>query len=521
MVAHLVRLKLTLLRNGLRRSVWKVVALLLSVLYALFLLGLAVVGLVALGAHDDAELTRTVVVLGGALLVAGWWLLPLVAFGVDSTLDPERFQLFAIRRRHLLTGLTLAGLVGVPGAATLVLGGASALAWWRDPGAVVAGVVGGALGVAVCVVGSRAITTMLAPLVGGRRFREVAAVLAIVPLMLIGPILLGATAGLSAVADALPTVGVVVGWTPLGAPWALAADVQAGAWLAALGKVAVAGATLAVLVGVWDRALSAALVRSPGGAGHVARSEGLGFFARFPATPTGAVAARSLTYWLRDPRYAAAVAVVPVMVLLLWFMGRGGGIVLGAGVVVAFVMGWSLSADISYDDTAFWTHVAAPVDGRVDRGGRAIAGMVVGGVVVLATDVLVLGVSGRWDATAPVLGMSLGVLAVGVGASSIYSARVVYPVPKPGDNPFSTPQGSSLAVMLTQSLGMLLLLAVCLPTVGLGIAAVVTGHGLLQVLTLVVGLGSGAAALVVGVRVGGGLYDRRAPELLQTIRSFA
>jgi hypothetical protein len=25
----------------------------------------------------------------------------------------------------------------------------------------------------------------------------------------------------------------------------------------------------------------------------------------------------------------------------------------------------------------------------------------------------------------------------------------------------------------------------------------------------------------VGVRVGGGLYDRRAPELLQTIRSFA
>jgi ABC-2 type transport system permease protein len=209
------------------------------------------------------------------------------------------------------------------------------------------------------------------------------------------------------------------------------------------------------------------------------------------------------------------------MVLLLWFMGRGGGILLGAGVVVAFVMGWSLSADISYDDTAFWTHVAAPVDGRVDRAGRAVAGMVVGGVVVLATDVLVLGVSGRWDAAVPVLGMSLGVLAVGVGASSIYSARVVYPVPKPGDNPFSTPQGSSLAVMLTQSLGMLLLLAVCAPTVGLGIAAVVTGHPVLQVLTLVVGLGSGAAALVVGVRVGGGLYDRRAPELLQTIRSFA
>jgi ABC-2 type transport system permease protein len=519
-VAHLVRLKLTLLRNGLRRSVWKVVGLVLGVLYTLFLLLLAVVGLVLLGRQDDPELTRTVLVLAGALLVAGWWLLPLVAFGVDSTLDPDRFRLFSVPRRALLVGLALAGLVGLPGAATTVLGLASSLAWWRQPAAVLAGVVGGVLGVALCVVGSRAVTTLVAPLVGGRRFREVAAVLAIVPLMLAGPIVLGVTAGLSAVADGLPGVAVVVGWTPLGAPWALAADVADGAWLAALARLGIGLGVLAVLVVVWDRSLSAAMVR-PGGGGRVSRSAGLGFFDRVPATPTGAVAARCLTYWVRDSRYAAAVAVVPVLVLLLWFLSRGGAVVLGAGVVVAFVMGWSLSADVAYDDTAFWTHVAAPVDGRVDRTGRAVAGLVVGGVVVLATDVLMLGVSGRWDATVPVLGMSLGVLAVGVGASSVYSARVVYPVPKPGDNPFSTPQGTSFAVMLTQSVGMLVLLAVCLPTVGLGIAAVVTGHVVLHVLTLVVGLGVGVAALVLGVRLGAAVYDRRAPELLATMRSFA
>lgn len=520
MVAHLVRLKLTLLRNGLRRSVWKVVGLALGVLYTLFLLLLAVVGLVLLGRQDDPELTRTVLVLAGALLVVGWWLLPLVAFGVDSTLDPARFRLFPVPRRSLLAGLALGGLVGLPGAATTVLGLASALAWWRAPAAVAAGVVGGVLGVALCVVGSRAVTTLVAPLVGGRRFREVAAVLAIVPLMLAGPIVLGVTAGLSAVADGLPGVAVVVGWTPVGAPWALAADVADGAWLAALARLGIGLGALAVLVVVWDRALSAAMVR-PGGGGRVARSAGLGFFDRVPATPTGAVAARCLTYWVRDSRYAAAVAVVPVLVLLLWFLSRGGAVVLGAGVVVAFVMGWSLSADVAYDDTAFWTHVAAPVDGRVDRTGRAAAGLVVGGVVVLATDVLVLGVGGRWDATVPVLGMSLGVLAVGIGASSVYSARVVYPVPKPGDNPFSTPQGTSFAVMLTQSVGMLVLLAICLPTVGLGVAAVVTGHPVLHVLTLVVGLGVGVAALVVGVRLGAAVYDRRAPELLATMRSFA
>lgn len=520
MVAHLVRLKLTLLRNGLRSSTWKVIGLVLTALYALFLVALAVVGLVWLGHQPDAELRGTVVVLAGALLVAGWWLLPLVAFGVDSTLDPERFRLFSLRRRHLVAGLSLAGLVGVPGVATVLLGAASGLAWWRDPAALVAGVVGGALGVALCVVGSRTVTTLLAPLIGGRRFREVAAVLAIVPLMLIGPLVLGVTAGLAAVADALPAVADVVGWTPLGAPWALAADVGEGAWLAAGGRLVVGLATLAVLVVVWERALAASWVRADGGA-RVSRSAGLGFFDRVPATPTGAVVARCLTYWVRDSRYAASVAVVPVLVLLLWFFGRGGSLVLWSGVLVAFTMGWALSADVSYDHTAFWTHLAAPVDGRVDRTGRAVAGLLVGGVVVLVVDVLVLGVSGRWDATAPLLGMSLGVLATGIGLSSVYSARVVYPVPKPGDSPFSTPQGSSFAVGLTQSLGMLVLLVVCLPAVGLGAAALVVGSPLLHVLALVVGLGTGAVALVVGVRTGAGLYDRRAPELLQTIRSFA
>jgi ABC-2 type transport system permease protein len=519
-VAHLVRLKLTLLRNGLRRSTWKTIGLLLGTAYALFLVGLAVVGLVVLGGQDDGELTRTVVVLGGALLVAGWWLLPLVAFGVDSTLDPERFRLFALRRRDLLTGLALAGLVGVPGVATALVGAGSALAWWREPAALLAGLAGGALGVATCVVGSRAITTVLAPLVGGRRFREVAAVLALVPMMLLGPILLGVTAGLAAVADALPRVAAALGWTPFGAPWALGADVAEGAWLPAAGKVAVALATLGALVLVWDRALSAAMVRSPGG-GAVSRSAGLGFFDRLPATPTGAVAARALTYWVRDSRYAATAAVVPVIVLLLWFAGGRGPGVLGAGILVAFVMGWSLSTDIALDDTAFWTHVAAPVDGRVDRAGRAVAGLVVGGTVVLLTDVLVLGVSGRWDAAPALLGVSLGVLGAGVGLSSVYSARVVFPVPKPGDNPFSTPQGSSFATMLGQGLGVLVLLAVCLPALVLGLVAVLTEPVLLDVAALVVGLATGAGAVVAGVRVGARSYDRRAPELLQTIRSFA
>lgn len=520
MVAHLVRLKLALLRNGLRRSVWKLIGLLLGGLYVAFLLVTAGAGLVLLGSKDDPELTRTVLVLAGTVLVAGWWLLPLVAFGVDSTLDPDRFRLFPVPRRPLLTGLALAGLVGLPGVATVLVSAATSLAWWRTPAAVVAALVGGALGVALCVVGSRAVTTLLAPLVTGRRFREVAAVLVIVPLILAGPIVLGVTSGLAAVADALPAIAQVVGWTPVGAPWALAADVADGAWLAALGRLGVALASLAALVVVWDRALSAALERPEGGA-RVARSTGLGFLGRLPATPTGAVVARCLTYWVRDARYAAAVAVVPVLVLLLWFLGRGSDALLAAAPVVAFVMGWALSADVSYDHTAFWTHVAAPIDGRVDRTGRAVAGLLVGTVVVLVVALVALAVTARWDAAAPVLGVSLGVLTTALGTSSVYSARVVYPVPKPGESPFTTPQGTSFAVMVSQWVGMLVLGALCLPGVGLGVAGIVTGHPLPTVLGAVVGPAVGVVVLVAGIRIGARIYDRRAPELLQTIRSFA
>jgi ABC-2 type transport system permease protein len=176
---------------------------------------------------------------------------------------------------------------------------------------------------------------------------------------------------------------------------------------------------------------------------------------------------------------------------------------------------------VSYDHTAFWTHVAAPIEGRVDRTGRAVAGLLVGTVVVLVVALVALAVTARWDAAAPVLGVSLGVLTTALGTSSVYSARVVYPVPKPGESPFTTPQGTSFAVMVSQWVGMLVLGALCLPGVGLGVAGIVTGHPLPTVLAAVVGPAVGVVVLVAGIRIGARIYDRRAPELLQTIRSFA
>ena len=42
-----------------------------------------------------------------------------------------------------------------------------------------------------------------------------------------------------------------------------------------------------------------------------------GWFARLPGTPTGAVAARAVTYWRRDARYVVAIGMTPLLPLVL------------------------------------------------------------------------------------------------------------------------------------------------------------------------------------------------------------
>ncbi|HEY5518662.1 MAG TPA: hypothetical protein VIK17_03345 [Cellulomonas sp.] len=520
MVAHLVRLKLRLLANGLRRSAWQIVGLAVAAMYGLGLVAAALAGLVVLSTQD-ADFIRTVLVLAGALLVLGWWVLPVLAFGVDETLDPARFATFSIPRRPLLTGLALGGLVGVPGVTTGLVALTTAVTWWRHPVAVPFALVGATLALAICVVGARATTTLLAPLVTRRRFREVMAAVVVVPLFLLGPIIRLLGNGIAAGKDVWPGIARAAGWTPFGAPWAIAADAAEGDWGPASLKVLIALGTLAALVAAWSWGLDASLSRGAQSGPTRTRTRGLGCFGRLPATPTGAIAARCLTYWTRDPRYAAGIAIVPLTPVLLWFGFRNGPGMLALGPLVAYMMGWMISADVAYDGTSFWMHVAAPIRGRVDRAGRVLAAGLLGLPVVTAMTLLSVAAAGRWDATAPILGVSLGLLTSALGVASVVSARVVYQVPQVGESPFSSKQGGSTASLVSQTLGGLVLVALVLPEVALGVAAVVTGSALLGVLGLVVGVGLGTTLLVVGVRLGGDLYDRRAPQLLQTLVSFA
>ncbi|GAB4084040.1 hypothetical protein GCM10028784_06700 [Myceligenerans cantabricum] len=540
MVAHFVRLKLTLLGNTLRRSVWQTIGLCFALLYGLGVVGALVISAI-LGGGTDLDLTGHMITLAGAVAVLCWWVIPVFVFGVDPTLDPQRFTVFAIPRRTLITALAIAGVVSVPGMATMLAAGGVAFAWWREPWLIPVALAGSALGVAACVVGSRAVTTALAPLLESRRYREVVAMAALVPLVLIGPAFGWASNEVGAVSQELRADGATVtvdgsvfavviarfgelaAWTPFGAPWSLPVAVQDGAWGAALAKLAISVGTVVVLWLIWDRSLAKALVTPTVGGGKGAKGKGLGWFGRFPATPVGAVAARCTTYWVRDPRYAAGIGVIFLMPLVLWLPTRSTGsleLLLLAGPVVAWVLAFSVSNEVGYDYTAFALHVATGTTGRADRWGRVLPVLIFGTAVVVIVVMSTIWLSGRWEFTAPLLGVCLGTLGLTLGASSVASAMLVYPVAKPGESPLKSPQGAAMATMAAQLLNMLVVVGLSLPLVGLGIWAFVSGDPVVGLVTLLFGLTEGAVLLVAGVRVGARVFDRRAPELLQQVQAF-
>ena len=516
MVAHLLRLKLTLLRNGLRRSPWQLVGMAIGGLYALGLVSTLVVALVLLRSADP-ELAHTVVVLGGSAALLGWGIVPVAASAADMTLDPARFTTSAIPMRQLLAGLALGGLIGIPGLATTLVALATVWTWARGPLPAVAALVGAAVGVMSCIVLSKVVTTATASLASSRRFKDVSAIAFMIPLVLMGPIVAGVGRGISASTGFLPELAATLSWTPLGASWSLGGDLAAGRPGAATLKLLIAVATLAVLAWCWKMLLERALVTPPYAGGGSRKGGKLGLFGLLPATPAGAVTARSLTYWLRDPRYSGSLVVVPLLPVMLVFQGSQSGdfsMLAVAAPLAAFLLAWSISADVSYDNTAFALHVATGVRGVDDRLGRALACLALGLPVVLIFAVGQYFFTGDWEALPGQLGLSLGILFTGLGLSSVVSARYTVAVPLPGDSPFKKPPGNVGQTMAVQFAGMGVLALLVLPEVGLFIAQLVTGNPVFGWANLAVGLMLGLALCGAGIRLGGKWLDARGPELL-------
>lgn len=523
MVATLVRLRLLVLKNSFRRSTGQLVAVIIGAIYGavglLVVLG-ALVGL----SFAPAEVATTAVVLAGSAAVLGWAVLPLLLSGVEQTLDPGHLAVYPIALRPLMIGMLLSGAVGVAGAATTLASLGTALPWLHSPGVALIALVTGVLGAATCIVVSRAVTSIASGLSSGRRFREASGLLILIPLILAGPIIIGITSGLRSSADALPAVAAGLGWSPLGAVWAVPGAVAAGDPLGALLRLLVAVATFAVLWAVWRWGLARSLV-TPARASSRVRAPGTsGLFGILPGTPAGAIAARCLTYWFRDPRYLRQLLIIPLLPAIMWFyssINHSTGYFFAAGPVVAFTLGIGMIADVSYDSTAFALHVSKAVPGRADRWGRASALLTFAIPAVVIISVGATAFEGDWLPAPGLLGLSLGMLLSGAAVCSVTSARFVFPVPEPGDNPFRSRPGSNISLLGPTFAAWGVIAVLCLPEIVLLIVSLVTREAVWGWIGLLVGVVLGAILLVVGVRVGGRVLDSRAPELLLQLRKDA
>lgn len=533
MVALFVRLRLSILSQTLRTSVWRLIGTIVGGLYVLFVVALGIVGQVALraGAPDYAGSASIVVF---SLVSLGWLLLPILYAGVDDTLSPSRFALLPLRGRQLAPGLLAAAFVGLPAIATTLVALGQLVVWSTSAAAVVAAVVCVPVALLTAVASSRVVTARFARSLSSRRYREATAIVLTLLLSLSG-IAVGkvvdlvttrARSGPDALVDTLDTAARVLGWTPVGWAWATPGDVAAGRWGAAAARFVLAVGLLGWLWWGWVRALDRALVEPPEGSGTRSRVLDRGVLDRVAgSSPAGAIAGRCLRYWRRDPRMLASAVMMlflPVLMVLGPTIGGGSAgasreVPFVAPAVLGLIVASTAAQDLSYDGTALWTHVTAGLRGVDDRRGRVRALLVIVLPIVAATLAGLTAFTGRTDVLVPSLAGGLATILGGSGVGSWVGAYFQSPVPPPGANPFQVNSGGGLQSLIGFALTSIGTFVVAAPALGLAVVSVAMSNHALAWVALAAGIGLGGAALVVGTAKGGRALDRRWPEVLAAV----
>ncbi|MGL3151152.1 hypothetical protein ACSS7Z_12415 [Microbacterium sp. A82] len=473
----------------------------------------------------DAPLpvARTVLVLGGAAIFLGFLLGPILT-GATDQLDPRRFGVFGVSERQMPWILALASLVSVPSFALLAIIVCSTIVTiqlgipWPLAAAVgvvrlLAPTVAARIGMAVCAL-----------LLPERRSRELTALFVLILVVVAFPaaVFFASLEWDQQAPEALSAIADVVGFTPLGAlvafPLAVASGDALGIWITAILSVV----TLVGLWMLWSWLVRRLLTTTDRPVTSRERS-GLGWFALLPANALGAVAARSLIYWLRDRRYIVNFVIVPIAGVLTVFPLLVAGVPLYLAALVpvplmALFFGWLPHNDVAYDSTALWTHVASGVRGLSDRLGRLAPILLVALPVLAIAIPLTLATVESWYLLLPMIGLAASLFLSGLGLSSISSVVSPYAVSRPGDSPFEQPQRSASRGGFGPAAAFMGAIVVSAPTLWLFIMTVIA-DGVYNPLTFWVGIGTGIVILGVGAVIGGRIYDRSGERLMEFVET--
>lgn len=522
MVAELLGLKLRVLANSFRGPLRQVIPRAAAFAVAVLIPILAVQWLQMLRDRGDDSFTWGAVVLG-ALVPILCLLIPVLVTRRDP-LHPRAFVLFGYRPTAVAALLTVFGILSLPVLVLAVYLAGFVLVWGSD-GRSTAPALAAALGMfllsyALILIG-RAVGVSAARSRWATTVRFAAAAL----LVAVGIRVLPAFVGdpryfYGRFADLGSSLeSTFVAWLPLHPRRAAAGEAVPDAQLL-LGCL-----VLALLLWLAWRLWVGHTMSARSGGARRRRPVGVGWFAALPSTPTGAVAARSLTYWLRDPRYAATFPLLPLIPVLMLAATWVGGVPFSYAVLIPLpamvaVLAWAtMHNDVAYDSTAVWSHIVADIRGAHDRVGRTIPALLAGILLIAVGAPLTAWGFGSFEVLPIVIGVSGALLLGALGISSGVSARFPYPAPRPGDSAFSAPQASVGSAGRTQAYTFLGVLLVAVPSlVAAGLWLVERGSW--GWISLGAGLGVGLIVLVIGVWLGGRAFERRAPDLLAfTVRN--
>lgn len=518
MVAHVLRLRFDLLvgalRGGGRQLTRRVVGLVLLVI---------AVGAVFFGALRlrgvDTEVAYTVTVVAGTALTLGYFAGALVG-GFDDQLDPRRFAVFGASPTRVAGVTLLASVISLPVIALTAIAVALGMLWVAQGAAPALTAFALVLGVLTCLLAAKVALALGGLALRERRSRELSG------LLLVGLIIVALPIAVFVVSlewdgevpSALAEAVRVLAMTPLGAAWALpGASVLHGSV-----GVSVTVAVLTVLglgaLWFWLVRLLLTTTERPGSGRERA---GLGWFALTPGTPGGGIAARSLLYWLRDPRHLVDLFIVPVVaavvVVPLLIVGVPPEyVVLVPAPLMALFFGWIAHNDLAYDSSAVWMHVAAAVRGASDRSGRLVPVALVGTAVLAIAVPMLISLHGRWAMLPAMIGVCASLFLCGLGLSSLSSVLLPYPVSRPGDSPFQQPPRTSGG--LAQAVVLLGAIVLSAPALWFAWRALSDDPSFAWT-ALWTGLGVGFVVLLAGIFGGGAVFERRGGRLMEFAES--
>ena len=521
MARLLVQLKLRLLGNALRSSTGAKMGFITSTIFA----GLVAVGtfvlLASLRGHSASVYLTTVIF---TVFAFGWLILPLVAFGLDATLDPATLALYPLRTRPLAVGLLAASATGAWPLANLVglLGVTVGLA--SGAFGVLIALVAVVLEVLFCIALARYVTTSMARMLRSRRGKDFAALL-FIPIIALYEAFTQVVPRLTAegklTAASFGGVDAWLRWLPPGLAAHAIQDASSGRPGPAVARLALLAAVIVVLVWLWVRSLGRALVTADTSTQSSAVRGAALPFARYGLR--GAVAARFWVYQRREPlslTYWAAVVVImgAASVSTVTTPRYLVAVLLSAGFAGVFI-GFFHANSIGLSGPAFSLESTALTGSRTLRAyfsGQNIAlGLV--GVPLIALASFVIAAVARHPVDG-FLGLAVDLVGIGAGlaVSNILTAGLPYPVEKRAGNPAPRPAGGYTGYPLGAALACFGAVGVAVTPVVVAVLSTSSEPAAIRMPLLVLGAaGYGLALAWAGVRIAAATAAPKLPELCQ------